>query len=142
MKNTLIQQLKINEEQITIKKLSNLTEYYTIANIDNCLQYYNLPWSEYQLINNEILLDQLNVLLLSKNLNSYQRRSVHKYKKLIERNKSNIMIHSTGKLRYPYRNNTLLLEDKTQKDPLDEDVLTFEDYMCDAKNWLFKEDED
>lgn len=132
-KSKLMDKLNINNDQLVIKPFNSLVDIFNDdSNIEKAIEYYNIPWSEYQRENNARLLGYLKELRYLKGLTPRQLKWVGNYIKLLELNTTNKLVNVSG-FKYPYKDTTVLIEDKSQLDPLDSVELTPEEIMSDQR---------
>lgn len=139
-KEYLFNKLKLESNQIVIKSFDALSEKFTDEKIEQAILYYNMAWSEYQIENNERLLRYLNVVLNSNTLSKDLRKEVLRYRQLLIGGTLDKSLTKKQRLRYPYKNNQLLLYDNNQVDSI-ESELTPEAIMADQRVIEFNEEE-
>ena len=133
----LLTELKLEQNQLVMKSFDSLTEHFTDGNIKKAIGYYDISWLEYQTENNDRLRLYLDNLLQNAKLDINQKRKVRKFLRAMDNSKS---ANKDLKLKYPYKDTTLLLDDKTVIDPLDSIELTPEEIMSDQTVIEFNED--
>lgn len=139
----IVKNLGIQKDQVYIKPLSEIVDYFTDENIEKFIQYHNISWLEYKLIVDTMLYKNIAELSELPNLTTIQKRGIEKFLKEMRGELNAVQKRKRSKNpQYSYKNTLLLPKDSNQKDPIDEDVLTPEDFLEDARGWLFNENDD
>lgn len=142
-KEFLLTELNLEPNQLVIKSLDSISESFSESNIEKAISYYNISWAEYQIEINVRLYSYLSSLLQNTSLTLIQRRKITRFLKEMSGGIGLNAIERRSMLKNPkYKfKNSELLPTTTNIDPIDDDVLTPEDFMEDACHWMFNEEE-